>query len=112
MSGGLQIDFAVVSRGGSETAPIDGDVAQDLRLFSRLDYIESAGSSSLTRSRAFAGRVIEHRHIQFAVGIQRARIALFDAEFELPENSAFISVHRAEIAFLRDDINRVARQNG
>ncbi len=61
---------------------------------------------------ALAGGIVEHRHVEFAIGVERTGIALLDANLELPFDLAGVGVYSTEIAFLGDDINRVAGQNG
>ena len=49
--------------------------------------------------------------IQFAVGINRAGVALLDAELQSPKNFSAVRVDGSEVADLTGQINRVADEN-
>src|SRR5207247_10730445 len=94
VAGSLQINFAVESGGRSETAAIQGDVTQNLGLVARFDDVEGAGRAGLAGLALGCG-IIQHRHVQLAIRVEWARVALFDAESEPPGNLTGVRVHRA-----------------
>ena len=86
-------------------------MGENLRPRAGLDDVERAGRAGLS-SLSLGARIVEHRHIEFAVGIKRTGIAFLDAELDLRHDVARVRIYAAEIAFLGDQIDRIAGQNG
>ena len=116
---GLHIHLAVVNCRRAEAAAFERHMAENLPfLVARLDDVKRAGRARIAFARTFARGVVEHRHVELAVGVDEAGVALLDAQPHAPKNLPVVHVHAAEVALLRDDIhavtdeNRMARRGG
>ena len=108
----LHINLAIVERRRAEAAAIERDVTKNLAgLFARLDDIERSGCAGFA-ALALAGGIIQHRDVNLAVREDRAGIALFDTDLQFPKHIAVVHIDAAKIAFLTDDIDFVADEDG
>ena len=55
---------------------------------------------------------VQDRHVQFAVGINRAGVALLDAELQSPKNFSAVRVDGGQVADLAGEINGIAGEDG
>ena len=111
--GCLHVDLAIVDGRRGKTAAIQHGMRQNLGLvFARFYYVKRAVCAGAALGCApLAGRVFEHRQVNFPVGMHWRGVALLDAQLDLPVFLAGDDVDAVQFALLGHDVDRVINED-
>ena len=106
----LHVYLPVVNGGHAKAASVEHRVRENLAAGrARLDDVKGApAAGGFIATLLLLARLVEDRHIQFAVRIDGASVALLDPELEFPKDFSALGVDGGEVADFAGQIDGVA----